>query len=121
MSDAWWRRRKKKSPWSNDIYEELKKLGELINETMEKAFENSSETPSVRSNRIKGFSIKIGLDGNPRIRDSNDRQSLKDEKEVSDDIEPLVDIIEEGRMLVVLVALPGVNKDDLDLRVLRIV
>ena len=116
MSDAWWRRRKKKSPWSNDIYEELKKLGELINETMEKAFENSSENPPVRSNRIKGFSIKIGLDGNPRIRELNDPQPLQDETVISDDLAPLIDIIEEEETLVVLAALPGVEKDEIDLR-----
>ena len=115
MSDPWWRRRKKKSPWFNDIYEELEKLGDLINETMEKAFENSSENTPVRRNRIKGFSIKIGPDGKPRIREFNDRQPLQDETEISDDQEPLIDLIEEAETLVVLAALPGVKKDEIDL------
>ena len=117
MSNPWWRRRKKKSPWFSDIYDELEKLGDMIDETMQKAFDNASDNPSFKRSRAQGFSIKLGPDGKPRIRDINDRQSLEDEKEVSDDLEPLVDIIEEGGMLVVLVALPGVNKDDLDLRV----
>ena len=86
---------------------------------MEKAFENSYENTPVKSNRIKGFSIKIGLDGNPRIREFNDLQPLQDETEISDDPEPLIDLIEEGETLVVLVALPGVKKDEIDLRLTK--
>ena len=117
MSNPWWRRRKKKSPWFNDIYEELEKLGDLIDETVQKAFENSSEKTPVRRNRIQGFSIKIGPDGKPRIREFNSRQPRQNELELSDDPEPLVDLIDEGETLVVLAALPGVNKDAIDLRI----
>jgi len=117
LSDPWWRRRKKKSPWFNDIYDELERLGDLIDETMQKAFENSSEDSPVGRNRFQGFSIKIGPDGKPSIREINSRQPQQDETELSDDPEPLVDLIEDGDVLVVLVSLPGVNKDDIDLRV----
>jgi len=117
LSNPWWRRRKKKSPWVNDIYEELEKLGDLIDETIQKAFETSSENTPVRRNRVKGFSIKIGPDGKPMIQEFNNRQPLQDETEISDDPEPLVDLIEEGETLVVLAALPGVKKDAIDLRI----
>ncbi len=115
MSDPWWKRRKKKNPWFNDLYDELEKLGDLIDETMQKAFDNSKDTPTKR-NRSKDFSVKIGPEGKPRIREFNNRQPQQAESEVSDDPEPLVDIIEEGETVIVLVALPGVNKDDIDLR-----
>ena len=117
MSDPWWKRRKKKSTWFNDIYEELERLGEMIDDTMQKFFENFSEDSSVRRNRVQGFSIKIGPEGKPIVRDLDSRQPPQDEEEISDDVEPLVDIIEDGQLLVVLVALPGINKDDIDLRV----
>jgi len=117
LSNPWWRRRKKKSPWFNDIYEELEKLGYLIDETMQKASENSSENTPVRRNRVQGFSIKIGPDGKPRIYEFNSRQPRQNEPEIDDDPEPLVDIIEDGETLVVLAALPGVTKDAIDLRV----
>ncbi|PVX23587.1 MAG: heat-shock protein Hsp20 [Candidatus Bathyarchaeum sp.] len=117
MSDPWWRRRKKKSRWFNDIYDELEKLGDMIDETMQKAFDNAPENAAGRPNRVQGFSIKFGADGKPRIREVGGRQSLHDETEISDDLEPLVDLIEEGNLLVVLVALSGVSKDDIDLRV----
>jgi HSP20 family protein len=117
MSNPWWRRRKKKSPWFSDIYDELERLGEMIDETMQKAFDNSSEDSSLRRNRVKGFSIKIGSDGKPKIRELHDHQSLQDEEMEFDEVEPLVDILEEEKLLVVLIALPGVDKNDIDLRV----
>jgi HSP20 family protein len=116
MSDPWWRRRKKKSPWFSDIYEELERLSNMIEETMHKAFENSPENSSFRRNRIQGFSLKIGPDGKPKIREIDDNNE-QDETEYCDDFEPLVDIIEDETILLILVALPGVKKDDIDLRI----
>jgi HSP20 family protein len=117
VSDPWWKRRKKKDPWFNDIYDELEKLGDLIDETMQKAFDNPSKDTPTKRDRFKGFSVKIGPDGKPKIQEFNSRQPQQPESEVSDDPEPLVDIIEEGETVVVLVALPGVDKDDIDLRI----
>jgi HSP20 family protein len=115
LSDHWWRRRKKKDPWFSDLYDELERLGDLIDETMQKAFQNSKDKPTKR-NRLKGFSLKIAPDRKPRILEFNNCQSPQAESEVSNNPEPLVDIIEEGKTMVVLAALPGVNKDDIDLR-----
>jgi HSP20 family protein len=89
----------------------------MIEETMQKAFENSSENSSVRRNRVQGFSVKIGPDGKPKIREIDNNNPEQDETEYSDETEPLIDIIEDDSALVVLVALPGVNKDEIDLRV----
>jgi HSP20 family protein len=113
MSDPWWKRRKKKDPWLSDIYDELEKLGDLIDETMQKAFDNPSKDAQTKR---KGFAVKIGPDGKPRIRELDSRQPQQDESEVSDEQEPLVDVIDEGETVVVLVALQGVDKDDIDLR-----
>lgn len=116
MSDPWWRRRKKRSPWFSDIYEELERLSDMIEETMQKAFENSSDDFSFRRNRIQRFSLKIGRDGKPKIREIDDNPE-QDDAEYGDDFEPLVDIIEDETVLVILIALPGIKKDDIDLRI----
>jgi len=119
VSDPWWKRRKKKDPWFNDIYDELERLGDLIDETMQKALDNTSKDTPTKRNRSKDFSVKVGSDGKPSIREFDSRQPQEAEAEVSDEPEPLVDIIEEGETVVVLVALPGVDKDDIDLRITR--
>jgi HSP20 family molecular chaperone IbpA len=117
MSDSWWRRRKKRSRWFNDIYNELERLGEMIDETMQKAFDGISEDKSVKPTRIRGFFIKVSPDGKAKLREYNDFESISDESKLVDDLEPLVDIIEKRDVLIVLVALQGVQKDDIDLRV----
>jgi HSP20 family protein len=116
LSDPWWRRRKKKNPWVNDLYEELERLGAMIDETMQKAFENSSENSTIKNNKFQGFSIKVGPDGKPRIKEVSKKQ-IQYDKEINFNSEPLVDIIEERGWLVVLVTLPGVTKNDIDLRI----
>ena len=116
MSDPWWRRRKKKDPWFNEIHEELEKLGDLIDETMHKVFENSSDKTPVRRNRVKGFSIKTDSNGKTKIREFNSSQPWQKD-EINDDPKPLIDLIDDSETLVVLVALPGVKKDAIKLRV----
>ncbi|MEJ2243752.1 MAG: Hsp20/alpha crystallin family protein [Candidatus Bathyarchaeota archaeon] len=118
MSDPWWKRRKKKSPWLNDIYDELEKLGNLIDETIQKAFENSSHDKSSGKNSFRGFSVRVGPDGRPKIREINRNQFLPDDLDFDeDDLEPLIDFLEEKNNLLVLAQLPGLCKDDIDLRV----
>jgi HSP20 family protein len=116
LSDPWWKRRKKKDPRFNDLYDELERLGDLIDETMQKAFDNTSKDTPTKRNRSNDFSVKIGSDGKPRIREFDNRQLRQAEFEVSDEPEPLVDVIEEGETVIVLVVLQGVDKDDIDLR-----
>ena len=115
MSNPWWRRRKKKNPWFNDIYDELERLGELIDDTMNKAFDETYENSSLKRNRSKGFSIKFDSDGKPRFEEINRRQIWDEEDDIERD--PLVDLIDDGENLIILVALPGVDKEAIDLRV----
>lgn len=115
MRDPWWRRRKRKAPWYSEIHEELEKLAVLIDETMQKVFENSDK-PLVRRNRVRGFSIKTDSNENPEIRELDSLRPWQ-EDEFADEAEPLVDLVEDDTKLVVLVALPGVKKDAIDLRV----
>lgn len=116
MSNPWWRRRKKKNPWFNDIYDELERLGELIDDTMNKAFDETYENSSLKRNRSKGFSIKFSSDGKPRFEEINRRQNWDEEDDV-DGRDPLVDLIDDGENLIIFVALPGVDKEAIDLRV----
>lgn len=117
MTNPWWRRRKKKSPWFNDIYEELEKLEYLLDETIQRASDDSDDKSAVQRNRVKGFSIKLGPDGKPRIYDFGGRKARLIEEKEYNESEPLVDLIADGNSLVVLAALPGVKKEDIDLRI----
>jgi HSP20 family protein len=119
LSEPWWNRKKKKDLWFDDIYEELKRLRDLIDEAVQKAFETSSETPPVHSTWVQGFSTKIGPDGKPMIQEQNNRKSGPKKTKVSEDQEPLFDLIEDSETIVVLAALPGVQVNAIDIRATR--
>lgn len=119
MSDPWWKRKKKRSRGFSDIYDELEKLGAMIDETIEKTFEVPPKKPSIKTNRIQSFYLKIGPNGKPWIREINNRKSVLAETEINEALEPLIDLIDNGNSMDVLVTLPGISKDDIDLRVTK--
>jgi HSP20 family protein len=81
---------------------------------MQKVFE-SSDKPPVKRSRVKRCSVRTDSKGKPRVQEFDSRQSLQEDEFV--EVEPLVDFVEIDDVLVVLVALSGVKKDDIDLRV----
>lgn len=115
MSEPQWNGKKKKEPWFNKIYEELERLGDLVDKTVQKAFETSSEKPLVNRTRIKGFCIKIFPDGKPMIKEINKPRSRQKKTKVNEELEPLFDLIEDAETIIVLASLPGVKRDALHL------
>jgi HSP20 family protein len=64
---------------------------------------------------VYGYSMKIGPDGKPEIREfGNIKKSLKG-PQVKEEREPLVDVVETDSEIRVVVELPGVEKSDIKL------
>ena len=64
---------------------------------------------------VYGYSMKIGPDGKPEIREfGNIKKSLKG-PEVKEEREPLVDVVDADSEVRVVVELPGVEKTDIKL------
>ncbi len=63
---------------------------------------------------VMGYSITIGPDGKPVIREFGDKPTITP-KGTEDKREPLVDIIEEKNKIKVIAELPGVSKADIEL------
>jgi HSP20 family protein len=70
---------------------------------------------------VHGYNIRIGADGKPRLEEFGNHRIKSDEGEssISEDREPLTDIIEGKEDVSVTVELPGVEKEDIDLRVIE--
>ncbi len=67
---------------------------------------------------IHGYKIYFGPDGKPRIEDfGNSLKTGSGEPMISEEREPLTDIIEGDEEVSVTVEIPGVEKEDIDLRV----
>ncbi|GBC75782.1 hypothetical protein HRbin06_01104 [archaeon HR06] len=67
---------------------------------------------------VYGYSMTIGPDGKPRIREFGNIRpyfSPKPSLEVIDKREPIVDIIDENNYIKVIAEMPGVEKEDINL------
>jgi HSP20 family protein len=124
--------RKKRSPifrgWG---FENVDRMFEDIEKMMEKEFEDfTSRVPKdyVRERKLPdgstarewgpfvyGYSVKIGPDGKPEVREfGNVKPGLKG-PQVKEEREPLVDIVETNGEVQVVAELPGVDKKDIKL------
>ena len=99
------------------IFEEVQRFFESTNlkEIMDEMMKGG-----VGSNKrfIHGVSFNIGPDGKPRIQEFGNRPKKSDgEPVISEEREPLTDIIEGDNDVAVTVEIPGVEKGDIDLNV----
>jgi len=71
------------------------------------------------SSFIHGFNIHVGPDGKPHIEQFGNRPLKKSdgERSISDEREPLTDVIEGNEDVSVTVELPGVEKEDINVNV----
>ena len=64
---------------------------------------------------VYGYSVKIGPDGKPEIREFGNVKPSRFGPRVKEEREPLVDIIETDGEIHIVAELPGVEKDDIKL------
>ena len=62
---------------------------------------------------VHGFSIRIGADGKPIVREFGNVKPEQGELPISGEREPLVDVIEGKADITVMVELPGVERKDI--------
>ncbi len=114
MSERWWRR-KKKRPWF-DVFDEFDRLEKMMDEMMRRAFERPfGEAKFRRQPYVYGFSMSIGPDGKPVIREFGNVQQSHRGPKIREEREPLVDIMEEDKEVIIVAELPGVEKDEINL------
>ncbi len=106
MSDD---KRKKKRPFGFFGFdEEFEKMFEELQRMAEEAF--SAPFEEMEKPFVHGFSIRIGPDGKPRIQEFGNRPSRSPSGEpmISEEREPLTDLIEGEEEVSVTVEIPGV-------------
>ncbi len=62
---------------------------------------------------VRGFSIRIGPDGKPEIREFGTKPTIREAG--IEERKPLVDVIETDTEVQVIAEMPGVNKEDIEL------
>jgi HSP20 family protein len=91
------------------IMDDVKKMAE----EMMKMFTNAQPGKPI----VHGYKIEFGPDGKPQIEDFGNRSIRSPEgvATISDEIEPLTDIIEGENEVAITVEIPGVERGDIDL------
>jgi HSP20 family protein len=125
--------RKRRSPFFRSLgFDDVDKLFEDMEKKMEEDFEEfTSRIPKdyVRERKLPdgsttrewgpfvyGYSVKIGPDGKPEIREfGNVKPTPRGLPQVQEEREPLVDIVETTGEIHVVAELPGVDKKDVRL------
>jgi HSP20 family protein len=91
------------------VMDDIKKMAE----EMMKMFTNAQPGKPI----VHGYKIEFGADGKPQIADFGNRSVRSPEgvPSISDEIEPLTDIIEGENDVAITVEIPGVEKEDINL------
>ncbi|WP_457591114.1 archaeal heat shock protein Hsp20 [Geoglobus sp.] len=112
-----WRRKKRDwddEDWFDEFFRfPFEEFDELFKRMM-KEFDELIRTAELSEGKpiVRGFSIRIGPDGKPEIREFGTKPSIKEE---IDQRKPLVDVIETDEEIQVIAEMPGVNKEDIEL------
>lgn len=120
--------RKKLRRWFGDFLPEemFQQIEEMMDRMMREmnagtlfdseAFEEMLRNPEGTSPFVFGFSMKVGPDGKPIIqRFGNPPMDVGAESIPS--LEPLVDIVEENDEIIVIAEVPGVERDEIKVRI----
>jgi HSP20 family protein len=123
----WFRRRSGRDPFFGDIDRMFREMEKMMEEEFKNFTENipkeyvkerklpDGSTVKELGPFVYGYSMKIGPGGKPEIQQfGNIKKSLKG-PQVSEEREPLVDIVETNDEIRVVVELPGVEKSDIKL------
>jgi len=120
------RNRRKKNPFDDfgideDFFKELFGNDKIRDDIQKMTEEMMKMFSNVEPGKpfVRGFKVQFGPDGKPRIEDFGNRsiKSPDGEPVISDEREPLTDIIEGDEDVAVTVEMPGVEKEDIDLNV----
>ncbi len=131
-----WFRRKMRRPSSRgwffeDIDEMLRDIEEMMSKELEeftsripKDYVRERKLPNGRTVRemgpfVYGYSMKIGPDGKPVIREFGNVQPSKRGPMIKEEREPLVDVMSTDHEIKVVAELPGVDKKDIKLHALN--
>ncbi|MEM4702495.1 MAG: Hsp20/alpha crystallin family protein, partial [Archaeoglobaceae archaeon] len=113
---VWRRRRKDREEDEEDFWDwdPFREFDEIFRRMM-RDIENAFRFGEVREMRpiIRGFSIRIGPDGRPEIREFGTKPLIKEMG--VEERKPLVDVIETDNEIQVIAEMPGVKKEDIEL------
>ncbi len=133
--ESWFRRKMRRPPsrgwFFEDIDEMLRDIEEMISKELEeftsripKDYVRERKLPNGRTVKemgpfVYGYSMTIGPDGKPVVREFGNVQPSKRGPMIKEEREPLVDVMSTDHEVKVVAELPGVDKKDIKLHALN--
>jgi len=108
----------------DEVFREMERMMEeefrLLKERVPKGYVRERKLPDGSTVRefgpfVYGYSVKIGPDGKPVIREFGNVRPSRFGPRIREEREPLVDVFSTDGEIKVVVELPGVEKDDIKL------
>ncbi len=123
-----WRKKKRDifSPFSfEDLFRDIFESMRIFEEEIERLFEEIERQAKEGRGFVRtigpyyyGVRITIGPDGIPRVEEfGNIRRTEEGRRILSEEIEPLVDVIEDEDEVWIIAELPGVSKDKIKVKI----
>ena len=111
-----WRRR------LSDIFDEIEELMREIERMTLTALEDYEPIMARRGIQVRGpivygVRITIGPDGRPVVEEFGNVKRIGRKPVIEETIEPLVDVIDEKDRVTIVAEMPGLDKDDIDIRI----
>jgi HSP20 family protein len=120
---------KRRRPWpfgdeddffGQDVEEMFEQMRRRMERLVESAFQGV-EPGKMQPGRpfVYGYTFKVGPDGRPEFQEFGDTHALRAKPGLptEEGREPLTDVIEREENLSITVELPGVDKDEIDMRI----
>jgi HSP20 family protein len=116
LTDKWWRW-KKRSEW-DEFFKEFEKLEKMVDGMVkDSAKDFEKEERKFPNPYAFGFSVSISPDGRPQVQRFGSLQSHLQGAQVEKDNEPLLDVMDLKKEILVIAEFHGVDKDDIKLDV----
>lgn len=104
----------------DEWYRRVRKFMDEIDKMFEEMFRESFAFESRGGRRVigpyyYGFSVEIGPDGVPRVREWGNIKPGRIRPVIKETIEPFTDVFDEGDHYRIIVDIPGVEKDQINI------
>ena len=120
----WWRKRRRFWDEFDEFFERILEDMERFMRDLERRFIGEMSPERLREFEkyeygpyVYGFSITIGPDGRPVIREFGNVRRVRGKPTIIEEREPLVDVFESADEVTVIAEMPGVEKEKIDVKV----
>ncbi|RLF40657.1 MAG: Hsp20/alpha crystallin family protein [Thermoplasmata archaeon] len=105
------------SRYGEDIFDEFEEQIRRIHRQMNSLYRDAIRGNLIDRPRVYGWSFRIDSTGRPIFQEFGNIPNVSASKELPEIREPLVDLQETDRQIIITAEIPGVSKEDIDLEI----